>query len=186
MLSRSRKARRGNGDPGNPYVDAIRVFLEAALEIIDAREFERVPARRVSTWLFSLGVIDALAARLALEPRAALSLAVAVFGDFYRLDPVRAATVVGRLNELTADTRWRTTRDAGFEAMGDWLVGVDWNAHARLRELLRAPTSPDVARVASRLTAVEDVAMRDPAHRAPRHRKAAPRQRSASGLVSTR
>lgn len=186
MVSRNRKWSRGNGGPGHPHADAVRVFLEAALEIVDAREFDRVPTRRVSTWLFSLGVIDALAARLALEPRAALALAVDVFRDFYGLDPVPAATVVGRLNEMTGNGHPRSTRDSGSRAMSDWLGGLDWNAHARLRELLRAPTSPDAARVAARLSGFDDVAIREPAPRVPRQRQVGARPRSASGLVSTR
>jgi len=186
VRSRFRNARRSTGDPGRPYTDAIRVFLEAALEIVEAVEFERVPARKISTWLFSIGVADALAERLELEPRPALTLAVALFEDFYGLDPVQAATVVGRLNELAGDGRWRSMRDTGFQAMGDWLGGQDQNAHQRLRELLRVPATAEATRVATRLTGVEDAPLRESVHRAPRPRKTGTRQRAASPLASTR
>ncbi|MDH3519489.1 MAG: hypothetical protein OEM49_03455 [Myxococcales bacterium] len=166
----------------SPGVDAVRVFLGAALAVVDAREFERAPARKLSTWLFSLGASDALARRLGLAGRAATSLGVDVFRAFYALDPVSAATVVGRLNHLATDARWCPAREAGRAAMDDWLTGVRQDAHERLRDLIAAPAAAEAAHFAAGLTGIEG----DAAPRAPRQRDVPLGRRAVASLAAPR
>jgi len=154
-------------DDVGPYADAVRIFLEAALDQVDPDDFARAPSRNVSTWLFSLGAVEALAMRLGISGRAALAIAVGAFEDFYHQDPVRAATIVGRLGELAKDSRWSGARTAGQQAMTDWLGGNGACAHKRLGELLETAPTAEAARFAEALLGGKASSDRAPERHAP-------------------
>jgi hypothetical protein len=162
----------------------VRIFLEAAFDQVDPDDFERVPSRNVSTWLFSLGAVEALSKRLGIEGRASLAIAVGTFEDFYAQDPVRAATIVGRLGQLANDSRWSRARIAGSEAMTDWLGGNGANAHKRLGELLDTPPSAEAVRFAESVLETDASPDRARERRAPSPRVKRGRQPISSRLIS--
>jgi hypothetical protein len=175
-----------SGEPRCVGIEVVRLFLGASLEDIDAADFDRAPARKLSTWLFSLGAVDALAAHLSLEARPTTALAVDVFADFYALDPGNAATVVGRLRQLDESAHWRHAREAGRNAMRGWLRGTEQNSQLALTRLLHEAQSMSATRLAARLTGSESNAAREIAPRAPRAREVHPGRRSAASVLTTR
>jgi len=172
--------------PGSCSVGLARMFLGTALGRLDTADLDRTPLRKLAVWIFSLGAIDALAARLALDPGASRALAVEFFADFYALDPSVATTWVRRLRQLGETVHWRHAREVGDETMRRWLDGSDRDCQRQLTSLLEEPSSASAARLAVRLTELEGPAAHETGRRAARTQERKARPHPFASLLGTR
>ena len=146
--------------PEAGVVSGARIFLEASLEHIEAREIATGPEMRVATWLYSLGAVDALAKLAHLDRVEFLDAAIQFFSADCGVDEVTAAILVGSLQEMCEEGVWSGVRDDGEKAMADWLSMADDRALARLRGLLDTTPWPEAGAEAAATLA----ALGTPAH----------------------
>jgi len=115
-------------------IGATRVFMRAALTYAEPNELGLCAEKRIATWLFSLGAIQAVAELNRLDGGSGHDLALRFFGKFYQQSRIEAAESVSTLLRLGHRREAQSIVSDGKRAMLDWLDGK--NSPRRLRETL--------------------------------------------------